>query len=71
MTRQLAIQRRPAATAAALVSSPSPSSTGRNLLFAVTATTPSSAWAVGSYPNSSFVQTTLILHWNGTKWSRA
>ena len=55
MTRQLAIQRRPAATAAALVSSPSPSS----------------AWAVGSYPNSSFVQTTLILHWNGTKWSRA
>ena len=53
------------------VNSPSPSSTGRNLLFAVTATTASNAWAVGGYPNSSLVATTLILHWNGTKWSRA
>ena len=53
------------------VSSPSPSSTGRNLLFAVTAPTATSAWAVGGYPSTSNVQTALILHWNGTKWSKA
>jgi hypothetical protein len=49
------------------VKSPSPSSTGRNLLFGVSATSATSAWAVGANPNG----TTLILHWNGTNWSLA
>jgi hypothetical protein len=58
-------------TAWSKIKSPSPSSTSRNLLFGVSATSATSAWAVGSYPNGSFVLTTLILHWNGTSWSRA
>ena len=49
------------------IKSPSPSSTGRNLLFGVSATSATSAWAVGANPNG----TTLILHWNGTSWSQA
>lgn len=53
------------------IKSPSPSGTGRNLLFGVSATSATSAWAVGAYPNSSNTQTTLILHWNGTNWLQA
>jgi hypothetical protein len=49
------------------VHSPSPGSTGRNQLFGVSATSATSAWAVGTNPNG----TTLILHWNGTNWSQA
>jgi hypothetical protein len=49
------------------IKSPSPGSTGRNLLFGVSATSPTSAWAVGANPNG----TTLILRWNGTSWSQA
>jgi hypothetical protein len=51
----------------AQIPSPSPSSTGRNLLFGVSAISTTNAWAVGSNPNG----TTLILHWNGTSWSQA
>ena len=54
-----------------IVSSPSPSPTGRNLLAGVSAVSPGDAWAVGGYPDSSNVQTTLILHWNGTSWSQS
>ena len=53
------------------VNSPSPSSTGRNFLDGVAATSATNAWAVGTYPDTSNVQHVLILHWNGTTWSRA
>lgn len=47
------------------VPSPNPS-THSNVLNAVSATTPTDAWAVGSYSNR-----TLVLHWDGTSWSIA
>jgi hypothetical protein len=49
------------------IPSPSPSTTGRNLLFGASAISTTNAWAVGSNPNG----TTLILHWNGASWSQA
>ncbi len=53
----------------AQVPSPSPSSSGDNLLSAVAATSASNAWAVGSYSNGTADQT-LIERWNGTTWKR-
>ena len=47
-----------------------PSST-YNTLTSVSADSASDAWAVGSYANNNTgVRDTLILHWNGTAWSR-
>ncbi|HET7013351.1 MAG TPA: hypothetical protein VFI65_05555 [Streptosporangiaceae bacterium] len=40
-----------------------------NLLFGVAATSASDAWAVG-YDTSRSGATTLVLHWNGKRWSR-
>ncbi len=52
------------------VPSPNPGGPSHgNLLFGVTATSASNAWAVG-YDTTSSGATTLILHWNGTSWGR-
>jgi hypothetical protein len=58
-----------------IMASPSPG-THANLLEGVTAVSPADAWAVGFYcvrgcATRSETDHTLILHWNGTKWSRA
>ncbi|MDP9329709.1 MAG: hypothetical protein M3P11_03560 [Actinomycetota bacterium] len=53
------------------VTSPNPS-LNVNGLSAVTAISASNVWAVGTYYNDSTLKTdTLVLHWNGTKWSKA
>ena len=53
------------------VSSPNPSSSS-NHLYGVWATSASSAWAVGQYPNNTTGEPdTLALHWNGTAWKQA
>jgi hypothetical protein len=50
---------------------PSPSVAHANSgLSAVTTTSPTSAWAVGGYTTGSTHAQTLILHWNGTTWSK-
>ena len=42
------------------------------MLTSVSADSASDAWAVGSYVNNTTgVRDTLIMHWNGTAWSRA
>ena len=47
---------------------PTPSGIGyRSKLFAVSAVSTSDAWAVGYYG----IDRSLILHWNGTTWSRS
>jgi hypothetical protein len=60
-------------TAWSQVASPDPS-TGFNFLQGVSATSASDAWAVGDYCSSACSSTplykTLILHWNGSSWSR-
>jgi hypothetical protein len=40
-------------------------------LNGVSARSPSDAWAVGSFFPAQFTQKTLILHWNGTSWTRS
>ncbi len=42
-----------------------------NFLYAVGGASPSDAWAVGYYATSSGSSRTLILHWNGTHWTRS
>ncbi len=50
--------------------SPNPSS-HQNWLNGVSAISPSSAWAVGTFwSGNSTTDTTLVLHWNGTSWSK-
>ena len=53
------------------VASPDPS-TVSNLLYGVTAVSATDVWAAGSEtPDAStLLSTTLVLHWNGKKWSR-
>jgi hypothetical protein len=53
------------------VASPDPS-TVQNLLYGVTAVSATDVWAAGSeIPDaSSLLSTTMVLHWNGKKWSR-
>jgi hypothetical protein len=46
-----------------------PSPAGGPGLLAVTATSATSAWAVGDYSTASGQPRTLIMHWNGTRWS--
>jgi hypothetical protein len=43
-------------------------STNRNILVAATATAAKNAWAVGYFAHGTG-QSTLILRWNGTKWT--
>lgn len=53
--------------------SPNPAGTGQgddNSLYAVTASSSSSAWAVGQAAAFGSVSKTLVLHWNGTSWKR-
>ena len=58
-------------TAWSTVTSPNPSS-GSNALYGVSAESASDAWAVGYYRNdTTSAYDTLILHWNGTAWSKA
>jgi hypothetical protein len=58
------------------VPSPSPHGTVSAFLYGVSALSPSDAWAVGSYCTSAPCSTgnpdfhTLILHWNGSSWTR-
>jgi hypothetical protein len=48
--------------------SPNPGGSAHdNQLSGVTATSPTNAWAVGSYNNGTGIQT-LVEHWNGKKW---
>jgi hypothetical protein len=58
-------------TAWTKVPSPNPGPTG-NGLNGVAAVSPTNAWAVGSYctTSSCAVQDSLLLHWNGTTWSK-
>ncbi len=58
-------------TAWTLVKSPSPGS-GTNLLEGVSAVSGSDAWAVGNYSSyyTPGTSRTLVLHWNGTAWSK-
>ena len=53
------------------VASPDPS-TVSSLLFGVTAVSATDVWAAGSeIPDAStLMSTTMVLHWNGKKWSR-
>jgi hypothetical protein len=48
---------------------PSPAIPGANFLGGVSARSGSDAWAVGDYDNNG-VSDSLVLHWNGTAWSR-
>jgi hypothetical protein len=50
-----------------LVASPNSASSARDSLSGVTATSPSSAWAVGKFFNGTTLQT-LIEQWNGRRW---
>jgi hypothetical protein len=42
---------------------------GPNTLYGIAALSASNAWAVGSYLDAQHNAHTLILHWNGSKWS--
>jgi hypothetical protein len=54
-----------------MVPSPDPGPTN-NVLNAVAAESPSDAWAVGSYGNSTCSTAAMvIMHWNGTAWAQA
>ena len=56
------------------VATPNPSGTtasSANFLYGVSAVSPVDAWAVGYYRDvTTSVWHTLILHWNGSKWTR-
>ena len=54
----------------AQVPTPHPGGVG-NILFGVAATSAADAWAVGSYQNENRTPHNLILHWNGTRWTRS
>jgi hypothetical protein len=45
------------------------------MLNGVSANSPSNAWAVGSYQlppsGGTITSKTLMLHWNGTDWTRS
>jgi hypothetical protein len=65
-----AAQAVPTTGQAVVASTPNQSSTF-NRLFGVSAYSLTDAWAVGDYYNNSTkVADTLIVHWNGTAWSR-
>jgi hypothetical protein len=63
-------------TACSQVASPNPGGTSAssfNSLASVTALTPTNVWAVGRYGhfNGSTIGNTLVLHWDGTSWTKA
>jgi hypothetical protein len=58
-------------TAWKVVKSPAPSGATEATLSGVSADSATDAWAAGSYTNSSGVQESLNLHWNGTAWKKA
>src|SRR6266513_1947902 len=51
------------------VPSPHPSST-QNILRGVSAVSGGDAWAVGWYNKTFSIEDPLIVHWNGTAWTR-
>jgi hypothetical protein len=51
------------------VKSPNPSSEF-NTLTGVSAVSPTDAWAVGLYWDQAGINHALVLHWDGTRWSR-
>jgi hypothetical protein len=54
-------------------STPNPggTSSGESFLYGVTAVSPSDAWAVGEYLDSTTGDVdSLVLHWNGTVWTQ-
>jgi hypothetical protein len=54
-----------------IVPSPSPAKPGRDSeLTGIAATSKTNAWAVGDFFRNGDDQSTLILHWNGKKWTR-
>jgi hypothetical protein len=57
-------------TAWSKINSPTPNPHDLNFLAEVSARSGSDAWAVGNYWNTSGLSRSLILHWNGTAWSR-
>ena len=58
-------------TAWSKVTSPNPGSSNDNELVSVSAESASNAWAVGGSVNTGTdISDTLILHWNGTAWSK-
>jgi hypothetical protein len=53
------------------VASPSPSPSGDSVLSGVAAVSARNAWAVGHYYSpTAAADKTLILHWNGTAWTK-
>ncbi len=50
------------------VASPTPTPAHQGMLFGITATSASNAWAVGY--TTKPVDSTLVLHWNGSAWSQ-
>jgi hypothetical protein len=52
-----------------------PNGIDNNELEGVAASSPSNAWAVGWYvlghPHTGLTYKTLMLHWNGTNWTRS
>jgi hypothetical protein len=57
-------------TAWKAVKTPVPSGATSPNLFGVSTVSATDAWAVGDYTNSSGVQESLILRWNGTVWKQ-
>jgi hypothetical protein len=54
------------------VASPHPGASrpdGGGSLLGVDAVSSSDAWAVGAYSGPNLVQDTLVLHWNGSRWT--
>jgi hypothetical protein len=52
------------------INSPTPNPNDLNFLQGVSARSGSDAWAVGVYWNTAGLSRSLILHWNGTAWSK-
>jgi hypothetical protein len=53
------------------VASPSPGGdSGLSLLNDVTAISPTDAWAIGLFSTTSGQEQPLVLHWNGTSWTK-
>ena len=57
-------------TAWSKINSPTPNPHDLNFLQGVSARSGSDAWAVGNYWNTTGLSRSLILHWNGTAWSK-
>jgi hypothetical protein len=49
---------------------PAPSGARNSLLFGVSSLSASQAWAVGYYDTPAIIQQTLVLHWDGSRWTQ-